>query len=42
MAVAAEKQREKVKTAFIIPASTLINAWSEIVSLNASPTTKNN
>ncbi len=30
MAVAAEKQREEIKTAFMIPADVLIKAWDEI------------
>ncbi|WP_392533371.1 trypsin-like peptidase domain-containing protein [Nostoc sp. C117] len=30
MAVAAEKQREDIKTAFMIPVDVLINAWDEI------------
>ena len=30
MAVAAEKQREDVKTAFMIPASTLLDAWTQL------------
>jgi hypothetical protein len=41
MAIAAEKQREEVKTAFMIPASTLLDTWSELVPLNGSPTTEN-
>jgi Trypsin-like peptidase domain/Effector-associated domain 9 len=41
MAVAAEKQREQTKTAFMIPASTLLDVWSELVPLNSSPPTEN-
>jgi hypothetical protein len=36
MAVAAEKQREDVKTAFMIPASALLDVWSELVPLQRS------
>jgi len=41
MAIAAEKQRENVKTAFMIPAGILLDAWAELVPLNAPPTTEN-
>jgi V8-like Glu-specific endopeptidase len=34
MAVAAEKQREGVKAAFMIPAKVLIQAWSELVAFS--------
>ncbi|MCA6503217.1 MAG: trypsin-like peptidase domain-containing protein [Pseudanabaena sp. M135S2SP2A07QC] len=41
MAIAAEKQREDVKTAFMLPAGTLLDVWSELVSLNLSPPIEN-